>query len=71
MHVAIAMKWAGTRYIITIIALCMWVCLCLHPCVIDLWCGRVVAAIAPQHLHSAPESSTVHAVAITDSNSVA
>ena len=34
-------------------------------------CSRVVAAIAPQHLQSAPKSSTVHTVAITDSNPVA
>ena len=31
----------------------------------------VVAAIAPQHLQSAPVRSTVHTVAITDSNPVA
>ena len=39
-----------------------------HPSVV---CSRVVAAIAPQHLQSAPESSTVHTVATTDSNPVA
>ena len=72
MHVAIdvAIDDVGRDTIYIIYSqLCMWVCLCSHSCAMhrSVVCSCAVAAVGPQ-LPSAPESSDVHTVAITDSD---